>query len=85
MSGIFGFSGLGTIADLFPLWMKIYFVKAGLEQIRRGKCCLGLRALIKSANLSRETISNRTGEFCFGTRLNACGRLGQADEAVRLF
>lgn len=81
-----GLVALGTIADLVPLWDENrILVKAGLEQIRRGKCCLGLRALIKSANLSRETISVGQVSFVLAPRLNACGRLGQADEAVRLF
>lgn len=75
---------LGTIADVVPLvdenrTMAIF----GLRQIKRTRF-VGLNALIDAAALREETVDAYHVGFVLGPRLNACGRMGHARQAVHL-
>ncbi|MCL4185911.1 MAG: single-stranded-DNA-specific exonuclease RecJ, partial [Burkholderiaceae bacterium] len=67
---------LGTVADLVRLDANNrLLVAAGLQRIRAGRACAGLRALLRVAG--RDERRAGTGElgFAVGPRVNAAGRL----------
>lgn len=75
---------LGTAADIVPLTGENrIFVKQGLERIN---CTdrIGIRSLLETAGLTGKRI--RTGQIVFilAPRINAAGRVGNAERAVRL-
>lgn len=77
---------LGTIADIVPLrGENRILVKAGLSRINDEQCRLGLQSLIASSGLKGKELTSGYVSFVLAPRLNACGRLGRADLAVRLF
>jgi single-stranded-DNA-specific exonuclease len=45
---------------------------------------VGLRALIEASQLAGEDIDSQKVGFVLGPRLNACGRMGHAEDAVRM-
>lgn len=75
---------LGTIADVVPLTGENRILTAfGLRLIKQTPL-VGLRALIEAAHLQDEKIDSERVGFALAPRLNACGRMGHAAEAVRL-
>ena len=77
-------AALATIADVVPLvGENRTIVSWGLRWIRDTPI-IGLRALIEAANLMDADIDSHKVGFVLGPRLNACGRMGHADEAVQL-
>ncbi len=75
---------LGTIADLVPLINENrVFASLGLEQISRTKK-IGLQALIESANLSKKSITATAVGFGLAPRLNASGRMANAELGLKL-
>ncbi len=74
---------LGTVADVVPLTgLNRAFVSQGLKIMgQRGNA--GLSALAAAAGLERAPIASDLG-FALGPRINAGGRVGQADLGVRL-
>jgi single-stranded-DNA-specific exonuclease len=67
---------LGTVADLVPLDRNNRILVAqGLKRIRAGKCSVGVRALIESANKTYSEVIASDLAFQLGPRLNAAGRL----------
>jgi single-stranded-DNA-specific exonuclease len=67
---------LGTIADLVPLDRNNrVLVHQGLRRIRAGRCSVGVRALLESANRSPPQVVAADLGFQLGPRLNAAGRL----------
>jgi single-stranded-DNA-specific exonuclease len=74
---------LGTVADVAALQgLNRAFVTQGLKVMaRRGN--IGLAALCDAARLSRAPLARDLG-FALGPRVNAGGRVGQADLGVRL-
>ncbi len=74
---------LGTVADVARLHgLNRAFVTQGLKVMaRRGN--VGLSALIEASRLSRAPVCSDLG-FALGPRINAGGRVGQADLGVRL-
>jgi len=75
---------IGTIADIVPLVSENrYISKQGLISINQHKrqC---LVSLLGAANLLGTKISSSDISFQIGPRLNAAGRLGQAENALRL-
>ncbi|MHC4992093.1 MAG: single-stranded-DNA-specific exonuclease RecJ [Planctomycetota bacterium] len=77
-------AALGTIADVAPLvGENRVLTRFGLDMIARTPL-VGLRALIGTAGLAGESIDTRKVGFVLAPRLNACGRMGHAAEAVRL-
>lgn len=77
-------AALGTIADVVPLVDENRTIAhCGLRHIKDTPF-LGLNALIDAARLRGEAIDSYHVGFVLGPRLNACGRMGHAREAVKL-
>ena len=75
---------LGTIADVVPLvGENRVLARYGLEQLSRTSR-LGLQALIENSGLSGKRISGGQVAFLLAPRLNAAGRMGNAEQGVRL-
>ncbi|MFS0654720.1 single-stranded-DNA-specific exonuclease RecJ [Bacillus sp. 179-C3.3 HS] len=75
---------IGTIADLVPLHDENrWLAKKGLKQLRQSNR-LGLKALMKEVGASLEEADEDTIGFQIAPRLNAVGRIEQADPAVHL-
>jgi single-stranded-DNA-specific exonuclease len=76
---------IGTVADVAELkGENRLFVKLGLKGLR-DVANPGLRSLIEACGLRSRTISEGDLGFRLGPRINAAGRMGQTDLAVRLF
>ncbi|MGB0766494.1 MAG: single-stranded-DNA-specific exonuclease RecJ [Phycisphaeraceae bacterium] len=81
---LLAFAALGTVADVMPLTGENRVItKFGLERISH-TFNPGLNALIDASNLRSEKIDSYHIGFVLGPRLNACGRMGHAKEAVEL-
>jgi single-stranded-DNA-specific exonuclease len=75
---------LGTIADVALLVDDTRFwVRRGLERLRQSPR-LGLQALYALAEIDASRITERDVGFSIGPRLNALGRLGDANLGVEL-
>lgn len=67
---------LGTVADVVPLERNNRLLVAqGLNRMRTGHCCAGIKALLQVAGRNAENISAADLGFIIGPRLNAAGRL----------
>lgn len=78
------FVAIGTVADLVPLEDENrYMVKEGIRRLRRSKRP-AIRALMQVSGHEQSALSEETIGFTIGPRLNAPGRLGDADAAVDL-
>jgi len=76
---------IGTVADVAELkGENRLFVKQGLKGLR-DVANPGLRSLIEACGLGRRKISEGDLGFRIGPRINAAGRMGMTDLAVRLF
>jgi single-stranded-DNA-specific exonuclease len=77
-------AALGTIADVVPLVGEnrviAHWGLGGLKQSR----LVGIQALIASAGLTGQKLDSYHVGFLLAPRLNACGRMGHAREAVEL-
>jgi len=96
---LLGLVALGTVADLVPLDANNrLLVAAGLQRIRAGAACAGVRALLRVAGRDERRASSADLGFALGPRINAAGRLsdislgieclladdeGRADELAR--
>jgi single-stranded-DNA-specific exonuclease len=75
---------LGTIADIVPLIEENRILaKFGLQQIPKTKK-VGLQALLKVTGINKREITYYEIGFMLAPRINAAGRLSQAEKAVRL-
>ena len=78
------FAALGTIADVVPLVGENRILTAfGLRMLRQSPLP-GLRTLIEHAGFVGTKIDTEKVGFVLAPRLNACGRMGHAADAVRL-
>ena len=78
------FVAIGTVADLVPLLDENrYFVKEGVRRLRMSSRP-GIQALAKIGGTEQRQFTEETLGFMVGPRLNAPGRLGDADPAVDL-
>nr|WP_231921693.1 single-stranded-DNA-specific exonuclease RecJ [Levilactobacillus zymae] len=77
-------AAIGTVADLVPVVdenrVLVYFGLALLKQDERP----GLRALMKTAGIQPDDLTEQSIGFGLAPRLNALGRLGDAAPAVKL-
>ena len=77
-------AALGTIADVVPLLgenrVLAFYGLRGLPASRH----VGIRALIESASLTGQNVNAYHVGFVLAPRLNACGRMGHARDAVEL-
>lgn len=74
---------IGTISDIVPLVDENRVIaKLGLMLIRQTKN-IGLKSIINSSGYSK--IDSNTISFGVAPRINACGRMGKAEEALKLF
>ncbi len=77
-------TALGTIADVVPLLDENRVIaRFGLSRIKSTPN-IGLRALIEASGLAGENVNSEDVGFRLGPRLNACGRMGHAREALEL-
>jgi len=80
-----GLAAIGTVADVVPLVDENrVLVRHGLNCLRE-KPTIGLKALMRVAGLAEKpTLSSEDVAFALAPRLNAAGRLGQAELAIEL-
>jgi len=75
---------IGSSADIVPLvGENRILVKKGLEKLNYDQS-IGLKALIYTSGLSDKIIGTGQVVFVLAPRINAVGRLGDAERAVRL-
>ncbi len=75
---------LGTIADVVPLvGENRVLARLGLDRLNQGKR-LGLRALMDVAGLAGKRITSGHVAFVLAPRINAAGRMGNAEQGLRL-
>ncbi len=76
--------GLATVADLVPLRRENrVLARYGLKALGRTRN-LGLQALMAEAGVSPDGVSAGKVGFGLAPRLNALGRLGEAQDGLRL-
>ena len=74
---------IGTISDIVPLVDENrVIVKLGLKLVEQTKN-LGLRAILQASGYNK--IDSSTISFGVAPRINACGRMGHQEEALKLF
>ncbi len=74
---------VGTISDIVPLVDENRVIaKLGLMLVNQTKN-IGLRSIIHSSGYTQ--IDSNTISFGVAPRINACGRMGKAEEALELF
>lgn len=73
---------VGTISDIVPLVSENRVItKLGLKLVKQTRN-MGLRAIINSFGYSQ--INSTTISFGVAPRINACGRMGKAEQALKL-
>lgn len=73
---------VGTISDIVPLVSENRVItKLGLKLVKQARN-MGLRAIINSSGYSQ--INSTTISFGVAPRINACGRMGKAEQALKL-
>ena len=76
---------VGTVADVMPLLGENRFItRCGLQKIAAGDCRPGFLALAEEAGVRDKPFTASTVGFSLAPRINAAGRLGEPDLAVRL-
>ncbi|MCI8443747.1 MAG: single-stranded-DNA-specific exonuclease RecJ [Clostridia bacterium] len=74
---------IGTISDIVPLVDENRVIaKLGLKLVKQTRN-IGLRSIINASGYSK--IDSNTISFGVAPRINACGRMGKAEEALELF
>lgn len=77
-------AAIGTVADVMPLVDENrYLVRRGLRQIMR-RPRPGIAAMLRESSVDISRLNSSTISFSLAPRLNAAGRLGQAETAARL-
>lgn len=76
MSQFLDLVALGTVADVVPLdFNNRILVQQGMQRIRQGHACAGIRALLTVGNRNPARLASSDLGFTVGPRLNAAGRL----------
>ena len=74
---------LGTVADVVPLsHINRILVQQGLQRIRAGQCCAGIRALADIAGKKLPRLMTTDFGFAIAPRLNAAGRLDDMKHGI---
>lgn len=82
---IVSLTALGTVADIVPLTDENrIIVSTGIAMIKKGKSP-GISALAAEARIPLENVNSTVLSFQVSPRINAAGRIGSADLAVKLF
>jgi len=77
-------AAIGTIADMVPLTGENRVIaREGLKKLNNTRRP-GLRSLIDTAGIKNKLIDAQTVGYILAPRINACGRLGEAELAFRL-
>ena len=77
---------LAAVADIMPLTDENrIFIRKGLESMNRGKIRKGLGELLAEINLYGRRINSKDIGWSITPKLNAAGRMGQAEIAADLF
>lgn len=77
-------AALGTVADVVPLLDENrMIVSSGLALIKQNRQC-GLTKLLELVNFADKEVTAQTLGFVLAPRINAAGRLGNADIALEL-
>lgn len=85
INGFADIVAIGTIADIVPLrGENRNLVKLGLNAINNSVRKPGIDALLFVAGLSDKQIYASNISFGIGPRINAAGRMGSAEEAIKL-
>ncbi|WP_108669477.1 single-stranded-DNA-specific exonuclease RecJ [Peribacillus acanthi] len=77
-------AAIGTISDLVPLFGENRLIASKGIQNMKTTSRPGLRALFKVAGIEPSSLNEESIGFGIGPRINAAGRLGDADPAVEL-
>ncbi len=78
-------AGIATVTDIIPLaGENKAFVAQALRHINSGKASLGIETLLNKANKKKRKLTTYDFGFVIGPRLNAAGRIENADIAVKL-
>lgn len=84
LEGLLDLVALGLIADVASLQGETRsLVRKGIQILRQGRR-LGLKVVAELAGANIESLTEETVGFTFAPRLNALGRLGDANPAVDL-
>jgi single-stranded-DNA-specific exonuclease len=75
---------LGTVADVVPLdFNNRILVAQGLQRMRAGLACPGIRAILQVGSRDWQTLSATDLGFVVGPRLNAAGRMDDMSLGIR--
>ena len=78
-------AAIGTIADVMSMTGENRtIVHCGLARLPQANC-VGLHALLREAGLGGKVVTSTNIGFVLAPRINAAGRMGQADTAAELF
>ena len=78
-------AAIGTVADVMSMTGENRtIVRCGLARLPEADC-VGLHALMREAGMDGKTVSSTGIGFVLAPRINAAGRMGQADTAAELF
>lgn len=78
-------AALGAVADVVPLLGENRVIaRFGLATLKRS-AIVGVRALVEASGLGGARVDSEDVGYILGPRLNACGRMGHARDAVELF
>jgi single-stranded-DNA-specific exonuclease len=84
LKGYLDLVALGTIGDLSPLTDENrVFARVGLDLISEGRR-VGLKALKEVSGMESNVVDSNGASFCLIPRINAAGRVGSPEDAVRL-
>ena len=85
ISSLLDLVALGTMADVVPLeYNNRIFVQAGIQRIRAGLACPGIRALLQVCKISEAMVTGKDLAFFVAPRINAAGRLQDMRIGIRL-